>query len=191
MDSLTAGREIPFSFAAYVLRTCKVWYRMARIRSPFSLSALPKLNINFTGCAIDNFAAACYNGITRKGKEGKHDSWKEAKEKFNRHEDFIITCGNKSNPYGKYARDYHVGEDNFLTAMEVLSIYNDGSVNCWKQVPDDVKEPQEGKLFCMKVFDRMERHYCTAYVRAGDVDLAKLEADYRYYKVVEIEEREM
>ena len=79
-------------------------------------AALPKLNINFTGCAIDNF----------------------------------------------------------LTA-------NDGSVNCWKQVPDDVKEPQEGKLFCMKVFDRMERHYCTAYMRAGDVDLAKLEADYRYY----------
>ena len=31
MDSLTAGREreeIPFSFAAYVLRTCKVLYRM-------------------------------------------------------------------------------------------------------------------------------------------------------------------
>ena len=27
----------------------------------------------FTGCAIDNFVAACYNGITRKGKEGKHD----------------------------------------------------------------------------------------------------------------------
>ena len=111
-------------------------------------------------------------------------SWKEAKEKFDRHEDFVITCGNKSNPYGKYARDYHVGEDNFLTA-------NDGSVNCWKQVPDGVKEPQEGKLFCMKVFDRMERHYCTAYVRAGDVDLAKLEADYRCYTVVEIEEREM
>ena len=75
--------------------------------------------------------------------------------------------------------------------MEVLSIYNDGSVNCWKQVPDGVKEPQEGKLFCMKVFDRMERHYCTAYMRAGDVDLAKLEADYRCYTVVEIEEREM
>ena len=76
MDSLTAGREreeIPFSFAAYVLRTCKVWYRMARIRSPHLLAALPKLNINFTGCAIDNFTAACYNGITRKGKEGKHD----------------------------------------------------------------------------------------------------------------------
>lgn len=121
-------------------------------------------------------------------------SWKEAKEKFDRHEDFVITCGNKSNPYGKYcyyARDYHVGEDNFLTAMEVLSIYNDGSVNCWEQVPDGVKEPQEGKLFCMKVFDRMERHYCTAYVRAGDVDAAKLEADYRYYTVVEIEEMEM
>ena len=118
-------------------------------------------------------------------------SWKEAKEKFNRHEDFVITCGNKSNPYGKYARDYHIGEDNFLTAMEVLSIYNDGSVNCWKQVPDGVKEPQEGRLFCMKVFDRMERHYCTAYMRAGDADLAKLEADYRYYTVVEIEEREM
>ena len=114
-------------------------------------------------------------------------SWKEAKEKFDRHEDFVITCGNKSNPYGKYcyyARDYHVGEDNFLTA-------NDGSVNCWKQVPDDVKEPQEGKLFCMKVFDRMERHFCTAYMRADDVDLAKLEADYRCYTVVEIEEREM
>lgn len=43
----------------------------------------------------------------------------------------------------------------------------------------------------MKVFDRMERHFCTAYVRAGDVDLAKLEADYRCYTVVEIEEREM
>ena len=149
-----------------------------------SYAALPKLNINFTGCAIDNFAAACYNGITRKGKEGKHDSWKEAKEKFDRHEDFVITCGNKSNPYGKYARDYHVGEDNFLTA-------NDGSVNCWKQVPDGVKEPQEGKLFCMKVFDRITQNFATAYVRAGDEDLAKLEADYRYYTVVEIEERGM
>ena len=121
-------------------------------------------------------------------------SWKEAKEKFNRHEDFVITCGNKSNPYGKYcyyARDYHVGEDNFLTAMEVLSVYNDGSVNCWKQVPDDVEEPQEGKLFCMKVLDKITQKFATAYVRAGDEDLAKLEASYRYYKVVEIEERGM
>lgn len=114
-------------------------------------------------------------------------SWKEAKEKFNRHEDFVITCGNKSNPYGKYcyyARDYHIGEDNFLTA-------NDGSVNCWKQVPDDVEEPQGGKLFCMKVLDKITQKFATAYVRAGDEDLAKLEASYRYYKVVEIEEREM
>ena len=111
-------------------------------------------------------------------------SWKEAKEKFDRHEDFVITCGNKSNPYGKYARDYHIGEDNFLTA-------NDGSVNCWKQVPDGVKEPQEGKLFCMKVFDKITQKFATAYVRAGDEDLAKLEASYRYYKVVEIEERGM
>lgn len=121
-------------------------------------------------------------------------SWKEAKEKFNRHEDFVITCGNKSNPYGKYcyyARDYHIGEDNFLTAMEVLSVYNDGSVNCWKQVPDGVEEPQEGKLFCMKVFDKITQKFATAYVRAGDEDLAKLEASYRYYKVVEIEERGM
>lgn len=80
MDSLTAGREreeIPF-FAA--LRTCKVWHRMARFRSPYLLAALPKLNINFTGCAIDNFAAACYNGITRKGKEGKHDVCKDELE---------------------------------------------------------------------------------------------------------------
>ena len=111
-------------------------------------------------------------------------SWKEAEKKFNAHEDFVITCGNKSNPYGKYARDYHIGEDNFLTA-------NDGSVNCWKQVPDDVEEPQEGKLFCMKVFDKITQKFATAYVRAGDEDLAKLEASYRYYKVVEIEEREM
>ena len=80
MDSLTVGREIPFSFVAYVLRTCKVWYRMARIRSPYLLAALPKLNINFTGCAIDNFVAACYNGITRKGKEGKHDVCKDELE---------------------------------------------------------------------------------------------------------------
>lgn len=189
MDSLTAGREIPFSFAAYVLRTCKVWYRMPLYLNSTSISLDVLLTIS------PPHAIMVSQEKERKGNTMYvRMSWKEAKEKFNRHEDFVITCGNKSNPYGKYcyyARDYHIGEDNFLTAMEVLSVYNDGSVNCWKQVPDGVKEPQEGKLFCMKVFDRMERHYCTAYVRAGDVDLAKLEADYRCYTVVEIEEREM
>lgn len=119
--------------------------------------------------------------------------WKEAKKKFDAREDFSITCGNHAQPYEPcfYARDYYTGKYDFMTTLEVLSIYNDGSVNCWKQVPEGGEEPQEGKLFCMKVFDRMERHYCTAYVRAGDVDAAKLEADYRYYTVVEIEEREM
>lgn len=75
--------------------------------------------------------------------------WKEAKKKFDAREDFSITCGNHAQPYEPcyYARDYHIGEDNFLTAMEVLSVYNDGSVNCWKQVPDDVEEPQEGNYF--------------------------------------------
>lgn len=43
----------------------------------------------------------------------------------------------------------------------------------------------------MKVFDKITQKFATAYVRAGDEDLAKLEASYRYYKVVEIEEREM
>lgn len=121
-------------------------------------------------------------------------SWKEAKEKFNRHEDFVISCGNKNNPYSKYcyyARDYHIGEDNFLTALEALSVYNDGSVNCWKQVPDGVEEPQEGKLFCMKVYDRKDGHYSTAYMRASGEDTAKLEAYYREYVVVQIEERKM
>lgn len=117
--------------------------------------------------------------------------WKEAQKKFDAREDFVITCGNKSNPYGKYcyyARDYHVGEDNFLTAMEVLSIYNDASVNCWKQVPEEAKEPQEGKLFCMKVWDKVARRLATAYMRAVDVEAAKQEAHDRYYEVMKIEE---
>ena len=119
--------------------------------------------------------------------------WKEAQKKFNAHEDFSITCGNHAQPYEPcfYARDYYHGKYDFMTTLEVLSIYNDASVNCWKQVPDDVKEPQEGKLFCMKVFDKITQKFATAYVRAGDVDLAKLEADYRCYTVVEIEERGM
>lgn len=119
--------------------------------------------------------------------------WKEAQKKFNAREDFSITCGNHAHPYEPcfYARDYYNGKYDFMTTLEVLSIYNDASVNCWKQVPDDVEEPQEGKLFCMKVFDKITQKFATAYVRAGDEDLAKLEASYRCYTVVEIEERGM
>lgn len=119
--------------------------------------------------------------------------WKEAQKKFDAREDFSITCGNHAQPYEPcfYARDYYHGKYDFMTTLEVLSIYNDASVNCWKQVPDDIEEPQEGKLFCMKVLDKITQKFATAYVRAGDEDLAKLEASYRYYKVVEIEEREM
>ena len=64
-----------------------MYYHLVKFPIVYSLSlviwplaALPKLNINFTGCAIDNFAAACYNGITRKGKEGKHDVCKDELE---------------------------------------------------------------------------------------------------------------
>ena len=57
---------VPFFPLPRILPFCNVLLRI-------SFAALPKLNINFTGCAIDNFVAACYNGITRKGKEGKHD----------------------------------------------------------------------------------------------------------------------
>ena len=49
-----------------------VWLAFAR-RMPLYLNY-------FTGCAIDNFVAACYNGITRKGKEGKHDVCKDELE---------------------------------------------------------------------------------------------------------------
>lgn len=167
---------VPFFPLPRILPFCNVLLRI-------SFAVLPKPNINFTG-----FRRRMLQEKERKGNTMYiRMSWKEAKEKFDRHEDFVITCGNKSNPYGQhcyYARDYHIGEDNFLTA-------NDRSVNCWKQVPDDVKEPQEGKLFCMKVFDRITQKFATAYVRADDEDLAKLEASYRYYKVVEIEERGM
>ena len=119
--------------------------------------------------------------------------WKEAQKKFDAREDFSITCGNHAQPYEPcfYARDYYHGKYDFMTTLEVLSIYNDASVNCWKQVPDDVEEPQEGKLFCMKVLDKITQKVATADVRAGDEELAKLEASYRYYKVVEIEERGM
>ena len=64
-----------------------MYYHLVKFPIVYSLSlviwplaALPKLNTNFTGCAIDNFAAACYNGITRKGKEGKHDVCKDELE---------------------------------------------------------------------------------------------------------------
>lgn len=120
-------------------------------------------------------------------------SWKEAERHWSAHEDFVITGGNGSSPYGWrrfYARDYHVGEDRFLTALEVLSTYCDESVNCWKQVPDGVEEPQEGKIFCMKVYDKVRQKFATAWMRASGEDTAKLEADYRGYKVVQIEERE-
>ena len=52
--------------AAAHARTCKVWYRMP-------------LYLNSTSISLD-FAAACYNGITRKGKEGKHDVCKDELE---------------------------------------------------------------------------------------------------------------
>lgn len=72
--------KVSYRILAFARDMAAVWYRMARIRSPYPLAALPKLNINFTGCAIDNFAAACYNGITRKGKEGKHNVCKDELE---------------------------------------------------------------------------------------------------------------
>ena len=65
--------RVPFFPLPRILPFCNVLLRI-------SFAALPKLNINFTGCAIDNFVAACYNGITRKGKEGKHDVCKDELE---------------------------------------------------------------------------------------------------------------
>lgn len=75
-----------------------------------------------------------------------------------------------------------------MTTLEVLSIYNDASVNCWKQVPEGTEEPEEGKLFHMTVWDKVERSLATAYMRAVDIDAAKQEAHDRYYEVMEIEE---
>ena len=116
--------------------------------------------------------------------------WKEAQKKFNAHEDFSITCGNHVHPYEPcyYARDYYHGKYDFMTTLEVLSIYNDASVNCWKHVPEGTKEPEEGKLFRMTVWDKAERSLATAYMRAVDVEAAKQEAHDRYYEVMEIEE---
>lgn len=116
--------------------------------------------------------------------------WKEAQKKFDAREDFSITCGNHAHPYEPcfYARDYYVGKYDFMTTLEVLSIYNDASVNCWKQVPEGTEEPKEGKLLRMTVWDKVERSLATAYMRAVDVEAAKQEAHDRYYEVMEIEE---
>ena len=75
-----------------------------------------------------------------------------------------------------------------MTTLEVLSIYNDASVNCWKQVPGGTEETKEGKLFRMTVWDKVERCLATAYMQAADVKAAKQEAHARYYEVMEIEE---
>ena len=75
-----------------------------------------------------------------------------------------------------------------MTTFEVLSIYNDASVNCWKHVPEGTEEPKEGKLFRMTVWDKVERSLATAYMRAADAEAAKQEAHDRYYEVMEIEE---
>lgn len=117
-------------------------------------------------------------------------SWKEAEKKFNAHEDFTITCGNHSNPYDAcyYARDYYNGKYDFMTAFEVLSVYNDASVNCWKRVPEGGEDAEEGKLFRMIVWDKVESYLATAWVRASDEETAKQEAHNRYYEVMEIEE---
>lgn len=116
--------------------------------------------------------------------------WKEAKKKFDAREDFSITCGNHAQPYEPcfYARDYYHGKYDFMTTLEVLSIYNDASVNCWKQVPEGTEETKEGKLFRMTVWDKVERSLATAYMRAVDDEAAKQEAHDRYYEVMEIEE---
>ena len=113
--------------------------------------------------------------------------WKEAQKKFDAHEDFSITCGNHAHPYEPcfYARDYYNGKYDFMTTLEVLSIYNNASVNCWKQVPDGT---EEGKVFRMTVWDKVERCLATAYMRAVDAEAAKQEAHDRYYEVMEIEE---
>lgn len=81
--------------------------------------------------------------------------WKEAQKKFDAREDFSITCGNHAQPYEPcyYARDYYVGKYDFMTTLEVLSIYNDASVTCWKQVPEGTEEPKGGKLFRTTVWD--------------------------------------
>lgn len=110
-------------------------------------------------------------------------SWKEAKKMFDAREDFSITCGNHAQPCF-YARDYYAGKYDFMTTLEVLSIYNDASVNCWKQVPEGTEETKEG----MTVWDKVERYLATAYMRAADIDAAKQEAHDRYYEVMEIEE---
>lgn len=117
-------------------------------------------------------------------------SWKEAKKRFDAREDFSITCGNHAQPYEPcfYARDYYAGKYDFMTTLEVLSIYNDASINCWKQVPEGTEETKEGKLFRMTVWDKVEKCLATAYMRAADVEMVKLEANYRHYEVMEIEE---
>lgn len=116
--------------------------------------------------------------------------WEEAKEKFDAHEDFPITCGKYSHPYNPcyYTRDYHIGKAEFIRVLEALSIYEDASVHCWKQVPEGKKEAEDGKVFRMTVWDKKEEHLATAYMRASNADAARQEAHDRCYKVMGIEE---
>ena len=51
--------KVSYRILAFARDMPAVWYRMP-------------LYLNSTSISLD-FAAACYNGITRKGKEGKHD----------------------------------------------------------------------------------------------------------------------
>lgn len=73
-------------------------------------------------------------------------TWKEAEERFNKKQDFVMAGENPYKSMKFYARDFF-GWNDFMRVMEEVAAL--GGFACWQELEEDGGE--EGKVFCAMV----------------------------------------